>query len=356
MQQNQPDSNQRVIIVGCGSMSRTWVRHMTERSDTVIVAFVDPVVDAAEKAAAATGNGAPVFKSLAEALGAVQPDIVCDITIPAAHREVAVTALEAGCDVFAEKPMADSLDAARAIVDAARSSGRSHAVMQNRRYNANIRAYRSLVLGRRLPGEDRERDGIGRLGILTADFFLGPHFGGFRDAMQSPLLLDMAIHTFDQARFISGANAVSVYCLEHNPIGSWYAGNAAAFCTFRMSDGSIFSYRGSWCAEGASTSWESYWRAVGEHGTAIWNGADAPYAEIADSTSTEFLRPVRRVEAEPTWTGRDGHDGCLDEMFAARAAARPAETDGSDNIHSIRMVFAAIESARTGREVSIEET
>ena len=40
--------------------------------------------------------------------------------------------------------------------------------------------------------------------------------------MESPLLLDMAIHTFDQARFITGADALSVYCHEFNPAGSWY--------------------------------------------------------------------------------------------------------------------------------------
>ena len=40
--------------------------------------------------------------------------------------------------------------------------------------------------------------------------------------MESPLILDMAIHTFDQARFITGADPVSVYCHEFNPPGSWY--------------------------------------------------------------------------------------------------------------------------------------
>ena len=37
--------------------------------------------------------------------------------------------------------------------------------------------------------------------------------------MDSPLVLDMAIHTFDQARFITGANPISVYCHEFNPPG-----------------------------------------------------------------------------------------------------------------------------------------
>ena len=64
--------------------------------------------------------------------------------------------------------------------------------------------------------------------VTLADFFIGAHFGGFRDEMAHVLLLDMAIHTFDQARKILGADPVSVYCHEFNPAGSWYAGASSA--------------------------------------------------------------------------------------------------------------------------------
>ncbi len=141
---------------------------------------------------------------------------------------------------------------------------------------------------------------IGRVGYVGADFFLGPHFGGFREAMESPLILDMAIHTFDQARFITGADPVSVYCQEFNPPGSWYAGNASAICIYEMSDGSVFCYRGSWCAEGAPTSWEAAWRVTGEQGTALWDGSGAPYAEIvaAGDQDGKFIREYTSVDAE----------------------------------------------------------
>lgn len=89
--------------------------------------------------------------------------------------------------------------------------------------------------------------------------------------MDHPLIVDMAIHTFDQARFISGTDPISVYCHEYNPPGSWYKGNAAAICIFEMSDGSVFTYRGSWAAEGQNTSWESAWRVTGSEGTALWD-------------------------------------------------------------------------------------
>jgi predicted dehydrogenase len=202
--------------------------------------------------------------------------------------------------------------------------------MQNRRYNAQIRALRDLVVS----------GTIGQVGYIGADFFLGPHFGGFREAMDSPLILDMAIHTFDQARFITGADPVSVYCHEFNPPGSWYKGNASAICIFEMSDGTVFCYRGSWCAEGVNTS--------------IWDGLHAPYAEVVDKVG-QFHSSVRRVDPELTWTGRSGHLGCFDEMFAALTEGRRAETDCRDNIKSIAMVFGALESAKTGRKIDLTE-
>ena len=50
--------------------------------------------------------------------------------------------------------------------------------------------------------------------------------------MPHVLLLEMAIHTFDAARLILGADPVSVYCKEWNPPGSWYKQNASAVAIF----------------------------------------------------------------------------------------------------------------------------
>jgi len=45
---------------------------------------------------------------------------------------------------------------------------------------------------------------------------------------------------------------------------------------FEMSNGVVFNYRGRWCAEGLNTPWECTWRAVGEKGTALWDGGTLP--------------------------------------------------------------------------------
>ncbi|AFC28249.1 oxidoreductase domain-containing protein [Paenibacillus mucilaginosus 3016] len=332
----------RIIVAGCGGMARTWVRYALERQDAEIVALVDLFEESARRMAEEFGLACPIYTDITQALQQTDANLVFDVTIPASRVQVVSAALGHGCHVMSEKPMGSTMEEARAMARLAEERGLQYAVMQNRRYLKDIRDFRSLLA-----------DGtIGRPGFVNADFFLGPHFGGFRDAMESPLVLDMAIHTFDQARFLTGAHALSVYCHEFNPPGSWYQGNAAAVCIFEMSDGSVFCYRGSWCAEGAPTSWEADWRITGERGTALWDGRSAPYCEVIEPAEEQpFLNACRRAEPRESWQGREHHFGCLDEMFLALAEGRPAETASSDNLHSMAMVFGALESAAKGRKI-----
>ncbi|MDU0200374.1 Gfo/Idh/MocA family protein [Paenibacillus sp. MAH-36] len=338
-------SKHQIVIVGCGGMANVWVDYVLKREDCSIVALVDIKKEFAQAMADRHHLTCGIYTDLEQAIEESGANLVLDITIPASHFQVATTALRHGCNVFGEKPMAATMAEARELVQRVEQSGASLSVMQNRRYDANIRALRELI----------HAGTIGRVGYVGADFFLGPHFGGFRDAMESPLILDMAIHTFDQARFITGADPVSVYCQEFNPPGSWYAGNASAICIYEMSDGTVFCYRGSWCAEGAPTSWEASWRVTGETGSAIWDGAGAPYAEVVagGEQAGKFLREHTRIDAEVSWQGRSGHAGCLDEMFAALEQGRRAETDCRDNIKSMAMVLGAIDSAKSGRKVDL---
>jgi len=332
----------RIIVAGCGSMSNRWVEYALTRTDAEIVALVDVIPESARAMASKHSMSVPIYTSVEEAITATSANLVFDVTIPATHREITLSSMKLGCDVMGEKPMATAIADAREMVAAASSSGRIYSVMQNRRYNERIRRFRNII----------SSGVIGEVGIVKADFFLGPHFGGFRELMENPLILDMAIHTFDQARFIAGTDAVSVYAHEFNPAGSWYKGNAATTCIFEFSNGAVFTYTGSWCAEGAPTSWESDWRVVGSKGTAMWDGEHEPYAEtVANPDGKDLLHVFNRSQPAFSWKGQEGHAGCLDEMFSALIESRPAETDSGDNIKTVEMVFAAIESARTGKKI-----
>jgi predicted dehydrogenase len=335
----------RIAVVGTGSISRFWLPILRDRPDVDLVALIDVDAEVARGAAERDGVSAPIFRTLEKAVEATAPDVVVNLTPPEWHRPIVETALGLGCHVLGEKPIATTLEDAEALVHAAEEAGRTYAVMQNRRFEHGIRTLRDgLAAGR-----------IGSVTMLACDFFKAPHFGGFREAMESPLLLDMAIHQFDQARFVAGVDPVAVSCHEFNPAGSWYRGRAAAICTFELADGSVFSYRGSWSAEGFGTSWNGSWRAVGTAGTALWDGEGNPVAEIAHTPEEpELLYPVENAEWQRTWDGPTGHAGCLDEMLAAIAQGRRPETNASDNLKSFAMVLAALTSAREGRRIELE--
>lgn len=334
----------RVIIAGCGGRANAWAKYVQERDDVEITALVDIKKENAEKYIETYKLNCGVYTDMKEAIKGSNANVVFDVTIPESHINIVVPALEAGLDVLGEKPMANSMEECEKMVSVSKKTGRTYAVMQNRRYLKNIRAFREIV----------STGKIGEIGYIGADFFLGPHFGGFREIMDSPLLLDMAIHTFDQARFIAGGDPVSVYCHEFNPPGSWYKGNANAICIFEFSNGSVFCYRGSWCTEGVNTSWESEWRITGSKGTAIWDGVGMPYYEqVIPSEKQEFISKTERKQATPEWNGKEGHSGCLDEMFCAISEGCKAETDCEDNIKSMAMVFGAIESAKKGIKIKL---
>jgi len=334
----------RALLVGAGSMGRQWAKNLKECERTEQVAWIDIRPGAAEEAVKELGLGDTYTGTdLATAIHAMQPDFVVDVTIPEAHRDVTVAALGAGLPVIGEKPMAHSMAAARDMVAASERAGKLYMVSQSRRYDERIRDYRDLV-----------RANLGPLGILNSDFYIGAHFGGFRDEMASPLVLDMAIHTFDAARYISGADPVAVYCEEFNPPWSWYTGDACASAIFEMSNGLRYTYRGSWCGEGLNSSWECDWRAVGPNGTALWDG----HGNVTVGTVTKregFHSECAVAKHEVVLGEHDGIRGSLREFLHALETGETPNGECHDNIKSLAMVFGAMESSRRRARVYIAE-
>lgn len=330
-------------------MAKGWLKaiasHPPLAGKITIVGLVDVNVQAATALAQEFGlSHALVGTDLTDMLARTDADMVFDVVVPSARFNVVSTALKAGCHVLSEKPMANTLQEGKALIQLAAESGRTHAIVQNRRFIKGVRRMRRFV----------ESGAIGDLTAIHCDFFLAPHFGGFRDEMEHVLLLDMAIHTFDAARFVASRVPQSAYCVERNPRGSWYAHGASANAIFEFSDDVVFTYRGSWCAEGRSTSWESEWRLVGSKGMLLWDGGDVFEATVA-ADETGFLRGYKTVNVyeneDPKET--EGHASVIDSFLAAIEGGSKPETIASDNINSLAMVFAAIESALTGKRIEI---
>ena len=331
----------RAVVVGAGGISNAWFDAL-KKEGVDIPAVVDVRIDAARAQIEKFGLAAEASTDLAATLDCFHPDFVADLTIPEAHCEVTCAALRAGCHVVGEKPMASSMEEARRMVRTAEETGKLYMVSQTRRWESKHEAIqRALSAGV-----------IGDVTTVNCDFYLGAHFGGFRDEMPSPLILDMAIHHFDLARFMAGVDPAAVYAKEFNPRGSWYTGDAAASCVFEMSNGVVFTYRGSWCAEGFTTSWNGNWRIVGERGSLVYDNDGDPKAHVV-AGGEGFQRPLKEAPVPPAVVEATGWQGAVREMLTFLSTGTLPQTECHDNIKSLAMVFGAMESSKRAARVVI---
>jgi predicted dehydrogenase len=333
--------SERVVVVGAGGISNVWFPPLIEEK-VEIAAVVDLNLDAAKGQIEKYGIEAEASSDMKAMLKKHHPDFVLDLTIPEAHCAVTCTALRAGCHVIGEKPMASSMAEARRMVRASEETGKLYMVSQSRRWD-KLHDKVKLTID---AGE------IGTVTTVNCDFYAGAHFGGFRDEMPSPLILDMSIHHFDLIRFMTGLDPVAVYAREYNPKGSWYKGDAAASCIFEMSDNAIFTYRASWCGEGCDTSWNGDWRLVGDRGTLLYHHDQEPVGQAVDGDGG-FYRPMRDVViSESPLQATLFHGGLLEMLNFLRTGKKP-QTECHDNIKSLAMVFSAIDSSKKGRRIPV---
>ena len=329
------------MVVGAGGIAGAWFPRLLEER-VHIVGVVDLNLEAARGRVGEYGLDCEASTDLRATLRRTQPDFVVDLTLPEAHCAVTCAALRAGCHVIGEKPMASSMAEARRMVRSAEKTGRLYMVSQSRRWNAKHDVVRRAIAA----------GAIGALTTLNCDFYIGAHFGGFRDEMPSPLILDMAIHQFDLVRYFSGTDPVAVYCREFSPVGSWYAGDAAASCVFEMTNGVVFTFRGSWCAEGCHTSWNGDWRFIGDRGTVVYERDQDPWGQVVAGTEG-FHRSLKAAKLPVPRVKHGDMHGALRELLAFLRSGKQPQTECHDNIKSLAMVFAAIASARRGRRVPV---
>ncbi|WP_328995741.1 Gfo/Idh/MocA family oxidoreductase [Kribbella sp. NBC_01245] len=316
----------RVVQVGAGAMGQAWLRAIDASPDVELAGLVDLDVEVAR--AAATPYDVPVAATLSQL--DVPADAVVNVTVPPAHRPVSVEAMRLGLPVLCEKPIAPTVAEALEMIRVSAETGQLLMISQSRRY------YNAFIEFRRLAGA------LGTIGLVSCEFLKAPRFGGFRDEMAEPLLVDMAIHQFDAARALLGEDPLSVYCESYNPPWSWYDGNAAANAVFEFASGARFVFNGSWCSPGLETSWNGSWRVSAEHGSATWDGDHALAVE----------GPIGGIELgdEPEELA-----GSLREFVHCLRTGETPGTEASRNVHSLAMVEAAVLSATERRRVVIAE-
>jgi predicted dehydrogenase len=114
-------SPHRIGIVGLGFISKVYLETLTAAPDVEITAVAD--LDRARADAVAGALPSARARSVDELVAAADVDVVLNLTIPAAHAEIALAAIAHGKDVYGEKPLAASFADAQEIVRAAKAAG-----------------------------------------------------------------------------------------------------------------------------------------------------------------------------------------------------------------------------------------
>lgn len=203
----------RLGIIGLGAVTRHihLPAYSTLRDLVTVVGGCD--IDAGAREAARNRLGIPaVFETADELIQATRPDIVSVCTPPALHCEGTLAALKAGCHVFCEKPLADSLEAADLMIDAARTADRAIVV------NSEFPYMKIHLAAKKQIGSPE----FGRLLFLQAWQTFHPNEdteAGWRGGLTRRVGFEFGIHVFELIRFFFEATPVRLIASMPQPLG-----------------------------------------------------------------------------------------------------------------------------------------
>ncbi|MCC6791752.1 MAG: Gfo/Idh/MocA family oxidoreductase [Thermomicrobiales bacterium] len=337
----------RVIAAGLGSFGKSWAEIVRDGEQTELVAVVEPGAEnrawALEHLGLAEGL---VFGTIEEALTGVETDAVLVVTPPETHLAVAAAALRAGKHVLVEKPLAPTLEEARAAVREADDAGRILMVSQNYRFRPAARAIQRLV-----------REGaIGPLVSASLDCQrdMRPSYEAtnFRYQMRHPYVIDMSIHHFDLIRALTGENVTSIHARSWRVPDSPYRHDPAMAALVTLESGVTLLYEGSGATYRPWTSWNGDWELVGERGRITWTGGveDAELGVV-----TLHCWGEEPVEVEQDHSGPQGRELVLELFRQATLTGQEPETSARDNVNSLALVLACAASIDRGGPVEIAE-
>jgi predicted dehydrogenase len=154
-----------ILVVGCGNMGTSHARAYHKMDEFNIVGLVSRGPESRERLSRELG-GLPTFDNFESALEETAPDAVCISTYPGTHAEYAIKSLEGGAHVFVEKPIAETVEDAEAIVKASEEAGKKVVVGYILRHHPGWKAFISharklgkpLVMRMNLNQQSREFD------------------------------------------------------------------------------------------------------------------------------------------------------------------------------------------------------
>lgn len=334
-----------MVQIGVGGFGTRWVDAQIASARVETVALVD--INCKALASAAEQLDVPPDRQFSTVgdLAGVDFDAAIVCTPPATRPAIYRTLAQAGKHILTEKPLAESMDKARAALALKRDSGIHFVVAQNSRCRPAVRAAKRLIASGK----------YGRPCVCQVDFFRYPRMRGFREQMPYPLIIDMSIHHFDLGRFLLTAEPVRVVGASWNAPWSVMSGDASCTLMFEMTHSIYLTYNGSWSTlrpKEHQTTWTGDWTIECERGCVM----------IRDD-QVRAWRWKLDEEGLPSWT--EGEVAEVEEsdseqlqvlnQFLDELSGGPAAPTGiEDNIHSLAMVHAAIEACQTHTSVELQ--
>lgn len=333
----------KLIQCGVAGHGGSWIRDISTKSpDFDLAAIVDVVQEKLDAAGEAAGVPKDKrFASLEKALKEVQADAVLTVTPPAVHVEHARLTFGHGLHLITEKPIADNIENAKRMVKLASDAGKQLVVSQNYRFASGVQTLKKLV----------QQNAAGAVGHGHLDFYIpGDFTGTFRETMEFPLLVDMAIHHLDLIRCVTGRNIAKITAQSFRPAWSWYQHDPGLKMLMELDGGIPFSYSGDWSALGRNTSWSGNWRLQCTDGALHFEND-----KVSLSRSERWGKNQTVDEIPKETIELNGAHATLHALAEAIRTGQPAETSGQDNLHSFGAVIAGVKSAKEGRTVEVRE-
>jgi len=330
-------SKVRVGVVGLGFFAQNQLEawRVIEDAELVAVCDRDPgKVEAARRRYGVDRGYTDVARMLAE--GGI--DVVDVATTPPSHRAIVEQVAEAGRAVICQKPMAETLDDARAMVEACRRAGVSFTVHENFRFQRPMREIAQLL----------------RAGTVGEPFFARISFRTPYDVYANQpylaederfIILDLGIHLIDLARcFMGDARDVSCWTRRVNPR---IRGEDVATLVLDHGNGRTSIVDCSYATQRVPDPWPQTLVTIeGPEGT-IELGADdrLHVTRGAEMTTRHVPPPLWPWTQSPFATIQDSVVALQRHWVKCYRAGRPAETSGEDNLKVVELVHAAYADA-----------
>jgi predicted dehydrogenase len=352
----------KVLVVGCGNMgaSHAMAYHITDGFEICgIVARGNSKEILNEK----LGGGYSLYSDYATALEAANPDAVCISTYPDTHEQYAIMALEKGCHVFIEKPLADTVDGSQRVADAAKKAGKQLVIGYILRHHPSWEKFIALshTLGKPL---------VMRMNLNQQSH--GHMWDVHRNLMKSlSPIVDCGVHYIDvMCQMVRSkpvqVNAIGARLTADIPDGSYNYGQLQ----IRFEDGSVGWYEAGW---GPMISETAFFvkDVIGPKGCVSIVAKDAGGKRKSDSveahTKTESLRfhhadinEKNEFTKQDEWINLDDEPDhqelCnREQRFFLKAINENIDlTDHiEDAVNSLRIAFACDKSVRTGQVVKL---